>query len=105
MAGDRFEITTSATADGQVVALIGELDVDSAPALRGWLDGFEPSGPLVELDLAALTFLDSTGVGCLYRLHHKVADAGGLLVAPRPPASIRRVLEISGLHRMMALTD
>ena len=105
MADGRLEITTRATEDGQVVALAGELDIDAAPALRRWLDEFEPSGPLVELDLTALTFLDSTGVGCLYRLHHKVADAGGLLVVPRPPASIRRALEISGLHRMMALTD
>jgi anti-anti-sigma factor len=100
----RFNVTAAHDERGQVVQLAGDLDVDSAPLLRRWLDSFEATGPVV-LDMSGLTFLDSTGLGCLYKLHHKVTDAGGIVVAPRPPAPIRRILEIAGLNRVIALTD
>jgi anti-sigma B factor antagonist len=101
----RFNVTAGHDEHGQVVQLVGDLDVDAAPLLRRWLDAFEATGRVVELDMSGLTFLDSTGLGCLYKLHHKVTDAGGIVVAPRPPAPIRRILEISGLNRVIALTD
>lgn len=85
--------------------LVGELDIDPAPALRRWLEAFEATGPTVELNMSRLTFLNSTGIGCMYQLHRQVADAGGIVVAPRPPAPIRRLLEVSGLNRVIALTD
>ena len=101
----RFTVAAAHDERGQTVRLVCDLDVDAAPLLRRWLDTFEAAGPVVELDMSGLTFLDSTGIGCLYKLHHKVTDAGGIVVAPRPPAPIRRILEISGINRVIALTD
>ena len=104
MPGSTFSVHARPGDDGTVVELSGELDAEAAPLLRRWLDDFEPDG-VVQLDTAGLTFMDSTGLGCLYKLHYKVADAGGLVVVPRPPAAIRRLLEIAGLHRVIAVTD
>ena len=104
MAG-AFAVTARESEEGQIVELIGDLDVDAAPQLRRWLEAFEATGSLVEVDMSRLTFLDSTGLGCLYKLHHKVADAGGIVVAARAPAPIRRLLEMAGLNRLIALTD
>jgi anti-sigma B factor antagonist len=56
----------------------------------------EPGGRLL-LDLAALSFMDSTGVSVLVQAKQS-ADANGWLIAVRAPTGqVRRLLELVGL--------
>lgn len=88
--------------DGTTVSLRGELDVQTWPDLWRALDLLEPS-TLVTLDVSGLDFVDSTGIGCLFKLHRRVADAGGMVVMRGATPAVRRLMETVGLHRSIAI--
>ncbi len=74
------------------VTVTGEIDMETAPALREALaTAAAAPGPLV-VDLSAVTFLDSAGVAALF---DHVAD--DLEVIVRPGSIIARVLDVTGL--------
>ncbi len=88
-----------------VVAVVGELDAATAPVLRDAVLGLLNRGvdDLV-LDLRGVTFVDSTGVGSLLRIHHRQGLVGGTVhfVADQP--SVLRVLEVMQLTRRLHVT-
>ena len=91
--------------DGQMVLhLGGELDSVTVPKLRRLVDGLEVEGDVL-LDLSQLSFVDSMGLGCLFRLQQRVADAGGLLVARGACPPVRHAIQMVQLNRVMALLD
>jgi anti-sigma B factor antagonist len=88
-----------------VVGVAGELDVASAPALRDSLLGLLNRGvPSLVVDLRGVTFVDSTGVGSLLRIHHRQGLLGGSIhfVADQP--AVLRVLEIMQLTGRLHVT-
>lgn len=55
-----------------VVPVTGEIDVSTAPALRDTALALLNRGtPHLVLDLRGVTFMDSTGLGSLLRIHHR----------------------------------
>jgi anti-sigma B factor antagonist len=84
--------------DGVAVALKGEIDLSNADELEHLLDAVIRSGaPLVTLDLAELTFLDSTGLKCFVNAARRATEAGSQLLIVNPTNMVRRVLQISGV--------
>jgi anti-anti-sigma factor len=57
------------------------------------------------IDLSRVTFIDSSGLGCLFRLQQRVADAGGIVTARGACPSVRRAIQMVQLNRSMALLD
>lgn len=57
----------------------------------------------MRLDLAGLSFIDSTGLTCLLHIDRAVAAAGGhtVLLAPSPP--VQRLLDITGIGRILSV--
>jgi len=93
--------------DGHVVIEVaGELDIATAPLLHERLaDIIEAQGNLaVVLDLAGLTFIDSSGLTALVTAHKRLAAHGGRLNLTRPCPATRRAIEITGLHRVLTVT-
>jgi anti-anti-sigma factor len=80
---------------GRVVALRGELDACTCRGLAERLSG--PPGSLIVVDLARLTFVDSSGLGLLHEARRRAIDHGGNLVVCHPGPVVLRVLEITGL--------
>ncbi|CAN5634161.1 STAS domain-containing protein [soil metagenome] len=83
------------------VRVLGDLDAASSPALHSCLVGLLDSGTdELIIDLDAVPFCDSTGLGVLVGAHRRLAVGGGHLEVsgPRPP--VRHLLEISGLDRV-----
>jgi len=74
---DLFTVRRFVTADGPLLALVGEVDAYTAPDLRRALDAELHCGshPLV-LDLAHLTFIDGSGL--------RVIEWAVTAFAPRP---------------------
>ncbi|WP_411076473.1 STAS domain-containing protein [Streptomyces sp. cmx-4-7] len=70
-----------------VLTAAGELDHHTAPRLSRVLDGtpFEPDRPIM-IDLAGLTYCDSTGITVLITAYHRAQTAGTTvtLAAMRP---------------------
>jgi len=88
-----------------VVGVAGELDVASAPALRDTLLGLLNRGATsLVVDLRGVSFMDSTGVGSLLRIHHRQSLLGGSVhfIADQP--SVLRVLDLMQLRRRLHVT-
>lgn len=81
-----------------VFVLRGELDPHTAPDLRNQLDRVLESGrSRLVLDLAGLTFIDSSGLRVVISAHKDTVERGGGLVLRSPSPTTRRLLDITGL--------
>jgi anti-sigma B factor antagonist len=87
-----------------VVGASGELDATTAPQLRLLLlDLLEDSQRNVVVDLSAVTFLDSTGLGVLVGGTRRLTDAGGTFSLVVTDARILQVLHLTGLQRVLTV--
>ncbi len=85
------------------IALFGELDESCAVYVRGKLDMLfcTPKLTKVVLDLAGVTFMDSTGIGILIG-RYKVLKAKNLpLLLASPSAVVDKLLHLSGIYELM----
>jgi anti-sigma B factor antagonist len=94
--------------DAVVVALKGELDLYNADAVRAsLLECCEQEPGRLVVDLAAVTFVDSTALGVLIEGRSRMTNKRAFILAA-PGLETRRALEISGLDRhfvVAATTD
>ncbi len=82
-----------------VFRLAGNLDLTTVDRLRAAVGPACGTGVEVRLDLSAVDFCDSTGVGTFVWLHRQATAAGGRLVLYAPRKAVREVLKISGVDR------
>ena len=76
--------------------LSGELDMESYDELsRILLTSFDGGGD-IELDLADVTFVDSSAIRLFAQLHRST-NGNGRLILIRPQPQVSRVLEVAGL--------
>ena len=88
-----------------MLSLAGELDLADAPALRDALRGaVERSPRRLVVDLAEVTFIDSTALGVLIEARSRLSDRNGFRLAA-PGLETRRALEVSGLDRHFSVFD
>jgi anti-sigma B factor antagonist len=84
--------------DGHVVvALGGELDLVDAADVEAALVTAAAREPEIIVDLAALAFIDSSGVAALVRGRKHARRAGGDLLLAAPQQPVLRVLAVTGL--------
>jgi anti-anti-sigma factor len=81
------------------VAVIGEVDLATAPVLRDQLLGvLHDYGPdVLDVDLGGVTFLDCAGVGALVGVRNAAVQAGRQIRVAHPQPIVRRILEVTGL--------
>jgi anti-anti-sigma factor len=85
------------------VAVSGELDLASSPVLAARLAALVAAEPgPIDVDLAAVSFIDARGLGVLVAAHARCNDAGGpglrLVGASRPA---RRLFELVGMAGLL----
>ncbi len=100
----RVAVTTSDRAGSTLVEVEGEIDLSTAPQLQRELLASVEDSQVVVVDLRGVTFIDSTGVGVLFRTSKQLAAAGGELRLVCGPGPVRRVLKVSGLDRLVQVT-
>ena len=83
--------------------LSGELDLCSAPALTIALEGPTKRGGTIGLELAELTYVDSTGIYAILNTVRLLGERGRVVLF-NPPPMVRRLLEICGLNDMIAVS-
>jgi len=93
-------IESGTDANGRkVLTVSGAIDVQSRDRLgaagREVLTG---GADALVLDLAKVTFIDSTGIGTLIELGHDAEDADAALVIRNPSARVTRILQLTGLE-------
>jgi anti-sigma B factor antagonist len=99
-----FSYDIAADGGGVVVSMRGELDLASAPDLRRELVSLlaRPVEHLT-LDLGGVSFLDSSGLGALYRTR-QVADERGVPLRLRSvPDHVVQVLDITAMAQLFDL--
>ncbi len=98
-----FNVVERDTA-GITVAVSGEIDAASAPALRSYLNELLSEGYTeVTLDLTDMTFIDSSGLGVVVGLINQLRRQEGRLIICNPPPIAVQVLRISGLTSFLEI--
>jgi anti-anti-sigma factor len=86
------------------VTVAGELDVSNRIQLYKALhDAIDTGASEVVLDVAALTFIDSTGVRVLESAHNRMHTVGGTLAVVNPKPNISKLLDITGLLSILTV--
>lgn len=100
-----LEVTvTESSPASTLLTVSGELAGNGAEKLLARLDRLLDQGHrYVVLDLTAVTFCDSSGVSSLVRGHARASSAAGGLRLSAASPQVTKVLELSGLARMLGL--
>lgn len=87
--------------------LSGEIDHCSSVELRRRIDEAVLAGPpeRLVLDFSGVTFMDSSGIGLIMGRHRLMQEQGGRVLVRGVPASLRKVMKISGLGRLGVLEE
>ncbi len=94
------------SADLAVITVAGEVDIYTAPHLKECLLGLLDEGVWrVVVDLSSVSFIDSTALGVLIGAVRRVNDNDGSMALVVTGRSVRRVLSITGLDRVLAIYD
>ncbi|HEX7167759.1 MAG TPA: STAS domain-containing protein [Acidimicrobiales bacterium] len=100
---ETFSAVVSVAGHEATVAVSGEIDLATAPILRDVVLGVIESGECRTLvvDIGAVRFIDSTGLGVIVGANRRLADSGRRLLVAHPTSATRRVIEVSGLDRVL----
>lgn len=95
---------TTVEDDGRVVVLVVTGEIDLAVKEQFWAacEGALAFGRPLVIDLLGTTYLDSSGLEVIVRAARRVGDAGRVHLRCVSPL-IRRVLEITGVDRVVAV--
>ncbi|MEV4642917.1 STAS domain-containing protein [Actinoplanes sp. NPDC049548] len=87
------------------LALRGDIDfVNSAPITQAMREAVAEGRPkLVVVDVAEVSFLDSSGLGALVAVLRAAADCGAAFRVERPNANVYGQFEIAGLLELFGL--
>jgi len=99
------EGTWSVTSDAEQVRVVlrGQFDAYNVPAVTAELAQLIRPGRRIEIDVAAVTFLDSSALSALVAVHQDSAQAGCTFGLTSVPPTVRRLLEITGLDDHLLL--
>jgi anti-sigma B factor antagonist len=101
-----FAVQTHITGRAVRLALSGELDLVSTPALERAMD--EVAGPDIELilvDLREVKFMDSTGLHLLLRAQQRAHDSGRRFALVRGGDQVQRLFDLTGVAESLTIVD
>jgi anti-anti-sigma factor len=89
-----------------VVAVAGEVDTTTVGDLNDVFDGLVIRGlQNYVIDLAGVTFMDSSGLAALARLYKRIRIGHGDVRLCSLPPDMRRIIELTRFDRVFAVFD
>ena len=89
-----------------VLEVRGELDMATSPQLRQILLRLVEAGDRqVVVDLAGVSFMDSSGLGALVEAYKALRAVDGRLALAAVQPAVRNVLTVTSVDRVIALHD
>ena len=85
----------------RTLVLYGELDIATAPELVDLLARLRHYGHAVTVDLAEVTFMDSTGLTTLMDARKQADSNGWQFSVRRPSHAVKRVFELAGVGSLL----
>jgi len=86
-----------------VVALSGDVDLQSSPAVRQQLLACFDTHNRVIVDLAGVTYIDSSGVASLVEAFQLARKKNGFFALVNVSAAVMRVLSLARLDKVFAI--
>ncbi|HEY1539545.1 MAG TPA: STAS domain-containing protein [Solirubrobacteraceae bacterium] len=101
-----FALRSERDGAAHTISPSGELDMATAPELEAELLRVEATDAhAIMLDLAALEFIDTTGIRVILKADARSRADGDRLVLLRPGARVFRVFEICGMVDRLPFAD
>jgi anti-sigma B factor antagonist len=99
-----FEVLVSHASGMPVLEVGGEIDVASAPEFERSLSDFISKTPeIIVVDMSAVSFIDSTGLGVLVGAEAEVRENGKNLRLVVTQPHITKLLELTGLDAVFTV--
>ena len=91
--------------DSMIVHVGGEIDHHSAVAVRTGIDAeiTEKRPSRVMLELSAVDFMDSSGLGLIMGRFALIKQYGGTLAVLDPSPAVLRIIKLAGMERMVSI--
>ena len=91
--------------DALVVHIGGEIDHPSAVAVRTEVDAriIATSPEKVLLELSAVDFMDSSGLGLIMGRFALIKKYGGTLALLDPSPAVMKIIKLAGMDRMVSI--
>lgn len=98
--GDTFKLELDEVRGCLVTRLAGEIDLSNASGLERHLTDFVKTAPVV-VDLALVTFMDSTALSAMIAAYHRAAAAGTSIRLAGARGPVRKVLDLTRLTTLL----
>ena len=107
MTAVRFVVTRPAEgSDVAELAVEGEIDVSNVEEFgQGVAECLQSSCRVLSMNMAGLTFIDSSGLRVIVETVKKMKEREGELLITHPPAILRRIVEVSGLSEFLGIAE
>jgi anti-anti-sigma factor len=99
-----FALQLTTDTDTALITVVGELDIATCAELDDAVASVAPKMDIT-LDLAGVTFIDSTSLQTILGARTSLAAAGRRLVLANPSHIVMRVLTLTGLLRSFELAS
>ena len=101
---DAIQVELKTTADGAVLAPVGEIDLGRAPSFREHLFTAQQKKPQrLVVDLGQVPYMDSSGVATLVEAMQTARRSGSKLVLCNMQARVRSIFEIARLDSVFLI--
>jgi anti-anti-sigma factor len=105
---ERMSLVISSSSEGPVLTLVVQVSRLDAAAARDFKSGVEASWRTgitqVVLDLSAVEFVDSSGVGALLNVYRRLPQGTGSARLRGVRPGVQAVLELLRLHRLFEIS-
>ena len=100
-----MEITSNVKDGALYVKLSGDIDHHSAKSVRDSVDDLiRRNNPVeLELDLSAVDFMDSSGLGLVLGRYKKQTDMGGKMKIVNPTRRVMQILQLAGVEKIVRI--
>ena len=80
----------------------GEIDISNADVMKEELRAaFEERKANIKVDMGALTYIDSTGLGVIIGIHEKLKGDGFKVAIVNPKDNVKQLLKITNLYSVL----
>ena len=105
MLRNKGQVSYTEKGDTLIVSIGGEIDHHSAVSVRTGIDQklMELRPPRVMLELSAVDFMDSSGLGLIMGRLAAVTRYGGTLAVLDPSPAVLKIIKLAGMERMLSI--
>ncbi|MFJ6907286.1 STAS domain-containing protein [Streptomyces griseoluteus] len=98
---NNLTVVTQQYTDRDVITVAGEIDLHTCPALMDATSAVPPDGKALHLEMSGVSFMDSSGLNLLLRLHHRLRAEGRHLVIAGLQDQPTQVLLLTGAYDVL----